>query len=103
MDPIIGGKVVATLGETGGAIGLICGVLLIAVLLFLRHLMQSIQTRDKEFIRLNQDVQKILVNNTAAMITLAQIIEHRIGVGSETRIMEKINKIVNPSSSSDDL
>lgn len=96
MDPIVGGKMVAMLGESGGAIGLICGVLLIAVLFFLRHLMQNLQNRDQEMVRLNQELQKALVNNTAAMTTLAQILQHRRCLANDTRVMERIDLATNP-------
>lgn len=99
MDPISGGKMVTMLGETSGAIGLICGVLLVAVLFFLRHLMQNLQNRDREMVRLNQDVQKALVNNTAAMTTLAQILQHRRCLANDTKVMEQINRATNPKGS----
>ena len=96
MDPISGGKMVTMLGETGGAIGIICGVLLIAILFFLRHLMQNLQNRDQEMARLNQEIQKALINNTAAMTTLAQILQHRRCLANDTRVMEKIDLATNP-------
>lgn len=96
MDASTGGKMITTLGETGGAIGLICGVLLLATIFFLRHLMQNIQSRDREMVRLNQEVQKALVNNTAAMTTLAQILQHRRCLANDTRVIEQIDLATNP-------
>lgn len=96
MDPAISGTIISSLGETGGAIGIICGILLIASLIFLRHLTQSLQIRDKEMVRLNQEVQKALVNNTAAMTTLAQILQHRRCLANDTEIMHQINQVTNP-------
>lgn len=96
MDPVSSGKMVTMLGESGGAIGLICGVLLIAILFFLRHLIQNLQTRDQEMVRLNQEVQKALVNNTAAMTTLAQILQHRRCLANDTRVREQIDLATNP-------
>lgn len=97
MDIDSGGKVVSALGEAGGAIGLICGVLLLAVFFFLRHLIQSIQARDQEMIRLNQQLQRALVNNTAAMTTLAHILQRRRCLAGDTRIMEQINQATRPN------
>lgn len=92
MDPATSGTIVAKLGETGGAIGLICGVLLLAVLFFLRYMMQNQQRRDIEFFRLNKELQEALVNNTSAMITLAQILQHRRCLADDIQVREQINK-----------
>lgn len=96
MDIVSTGKVITQLGETGGAVGLVCGVLLVVVLFFLRHLMQNLQSRDKELIRLNQELQKALVNNTAAMTTLAHILKNRRCLANDSHIIQQIDQATNP-------
>jgi uncharacterized membrane protein YciS (DUF1049 family) len=96
MDSATGGKVITVLGDTAGAVGVICGVLLVAALFFLRYLLQSLQTRDREMVRLNQEVQKALVNNTAAMTTLAQILQHRRCLANDSEVRHQINQVTNP-------
>lgn len=90
------GKMVTLLGEAGGAVGLICGVLLLAMFFFLRHLMQSLQARDWEMIQLNQQLQKALVNNTAAMTTLAHILQRRRCLAEGTSVIDQLNQATKP-------
>ena len=95
------GKMLNGLAETGGAIGIICGLLLLGMFFFLRNLLHSLQERDKEMFSLNRELHKALVNNTAAMTALGQILQHRRCLADETRIVERINQATKPQYAND--
>lgn len=89
-----GGKVVSTLGDAGGAIGIICGLLLISMLLFFRYLMESVRARDAEVAKLNQKMQEALIANTAAMSSLIHVLQNRSCLARDN---ETLNHIRNES------
>lgn len=91
------GKAVTLLAEAGGAIGLICGILLIAVLFFFKNLMSNLQERDHELHEINKQLQNLMVNNTAAMTILAQVLQRRKCLAQDENIVEKINKATEPN------
>ena len=90
----IGGKAVTSLAETGGAIGLICGLLLIGMFFFLRNLLQSLQARDQELLALNQELHKALVNNASAMTMLSQVMQSRRCLANDVMSRQRIGDAV---------
>lgn len=70
-------KLVSGLNEAGGAIGLICGLLLVGMFLFFRYLMESVKTRDAEVASMNKQLQETLIENSAALSSLTNVLQQR--------------------------
>ncbi len=78
------GKLVSALGDAEGAIGIVCGLLLICTYIFIRYLMERGKARDTELAELNRQLQEALVMNAekagehaAAVAQLTQILRQR--------------------------
>lgn len=70
-------RVITGLGEASGAIGLVCGLLLVCMFLFFRHLMENVKMRDAEVVAMNRQLQDALVANAAALAALNQLLQQR--------------------------
>lgn len=70
-------KVVSGLNEAGGAIGLICGLLLVGMFFFFRYLMESVKSRDAEVASMNKQLQETLVENSAVLSSLTHVLQQR--------------------------
>ena len=82
MEP--NSRIISELGDAGGAIGIICGLLLICTYIFIRYLMERGKSRDAELAELNRQLQEALVANaekmgeySAAITQLVHIMQQR--------------------------
>ena len=92
-----GGKMMSAMGDASGAIGIVCGLLLIGMYLFVRYLMESAKTREAEMSKLNQQMQEALVINATAMTALAQALQRRTCLAtSEVDVIERIGGAARP-------
>jgi hypothetical protein len=94
-----GGKVVSALGDSSGAIGIICGLLLLGMLFFFKYLMDSARAREAEILAMNKQLQKALVANATAMTALSQVLQRRACMNCEVEMFDKIRDATGTSHS----
>ncbi len=77
-------KIISALGDSGGAIGIVCGLLLICTYICIRYLVERGKERDSELSDLHRQLQDALVVNaakmaehTAAITLLSQTMQQR--------------------------
>lgn len=94
MDAAMTKTTFAALGEAGGAIGVVCAVLLLCTFLFIRYLIRYVESRDAEIRELNNQIKDAMVNNASALTALTHVLNKRPCMAESAEELDRISKTV---------